>query len=270
MQTNTINSALFSMNSGPRMSVTTFAGSGFCAIQDLTEVQNNGMFYYIAEDCHRAIVVLNQNGMYVRHVSIVNSIFYIENAFNSIFYTDRGVNLVQLDYNLNTLRTISSCNVGFPCLSSTYGMFYDSIFQLLYVVDDGSKGIHVFDSSLRRVEFISISSNKPLYYVNKFNCSFYVINTDEIFVIQKVGSFYQTIRTLNGNNMGLCGPAIPFKRVSFDAKGNMVIGCSSSIKLFDQNGLAQFGQLNGRSFFAYYDSLGRILGSDTAGIDWFY
>jgi hypothetical protein len=258
------------MNSGPRISISAFGGSGFCSIQDLTEVQNNGLYYYIAEDCYRAIVVLDQNGMYVRHVSVMNSIFYIENAFNSIFYTDMGSNLVQLDYNLNTLRTISGCNVGFPCLTNIFGMHYDTIFELLYVVDDGSKGIHVFDSGLRRVEFISISSNKQLLHVNKFNCSYYVINSDEILVIEKVGSFYQTIRTLNGNNMGLCGPAIPFKRFSFDSKGNMVIGCSTSIRLSNQNGQSQFGQLNGRSSIAYYDSLGRILGADSSGIDWFY
>lgn len=261
-----MNSSIFQTGSTSKIRVTSYAGKSFRWMNDLAEVQTaNGIYYYLADDGNRDIVILDQNGNYISHRALSNSIYYIEAAFNSLFYTNGGSTLYQIDYNLNTIRTISGCSVGNPCINGLQGLSYDSLSNLLYVLDGNSRGIHVFNSSIDRVEYIKLNTTTWVTHIKVLNCLFYISSDVAILVVNRT-EIVNTLPNLCSGNTNVW-----IKRFSIDASGNIAYTCSifGEMRLVNSNGALIGSPVNTYSQSVLHDSLGRLV-TVFYGVDIFY
>ncbi len=77
-----------------------------------------------------------------------------------------GTGLLKYDLDLNLTKSISGCSFNglttTPCLTIVYGLYFDFNSSILYAAEYSYEGIHVFNSSLFRIDYINVTSYEPV------------------------------------------------------------------------------------------------------------
>ena len=102
------------------------------------------------------VIKLHQNGSFVKSVRLYSP-NGISSSTNEIFVSYNDDSIFKYDLDLNAITFISGCVItgliAQPCLSGIRGLYFDFNSSLLYAVDKDNLGIHVFNSSLFRIDY---------------------------------------------------------------------------------------------------------------------
>ena len=140
--------------------ITSYSGTNFINPIGITSASSNGVTYiYVTDWGEGEIIKLHQNGSFVKSVGLTDAVG-ITSSTNEIFVSNYNLaGLFKYDLELNFISSISVCSfsglTATQCLSKVQGLYFNFNSSLLYAADVNNKVIHVFYSSLFRIDYIN-------------------------------------------------------------------------------------------------------------------
>lgn len=135
-----------------------------------------GNFLYLTDNYNYYLIKSHLNGTLISYRTVSN-IQYLDVSNSSIYAVAVSGFIYKFDLNLAILLTISTCSgILTPCFATPEGISYDLVTNRVYVADSTSRAVHIFDTNLIQVDYVSLYPSISVLSSTNYAVSPYMVN----------------------------------------------------------------------------------------------